>query len=83
MNNPLKIVVENLRYSISSTLDDTAFSKDEMPFTMPFTMPGTEQNDIKINISVSVLKYNITTELTEPSRTGIQYMIIGSTFIIG
>jgi hypothetical protein len=61
MNNPINITTENLTYSITTELDDTAFSKEEMPFTLPFTMPGGLAGGV-FNIATENLTYSINVE---------------------
>ena len=82
-NNVGTITTQSIKYNIVTALNLDAGTVTQFPFTLPFTMPGLAvANDIIYNILTTVLKYNITTEITEPQRIGIQYMIIETSFII-
>lgn len=83
MNNPIIITTEQLTYSITTELDDSAYDLGRMVFTMPFTMPGSSSGGV-LNITAESLDINIAVEQTydEPIIYGIGFAVIGTTFII-
>jgi len=83
MNNPIIGTVENLTYSCSIELDDTAYNLGRMPFTMPFTMPGTSSGGV-LNVAVENITYSVAIKQVydEPIVLGVGFAVIGTTFII-